>query len=149
MGDFRGFFLSSNNRGIFPEKYINWASYKSTPNSVSELDSYVNTNNKLIRKVAKNTRSKIEFNTIPINDVELAEIWEWLKGNMSNTLEKKLNIIAWNEQDHEYQNYEVYVPDISYVAKRHDANHIYYESVRFAFISYANGTTAFSSNAVS
>lgn len=139
MGTFRGHFITSSLGGVFPEKYINWASYKSTPNSVSELDSYVNTNNELVRKVAKNTRSKIEFNTIPINDTELEEIWAWIRANMVNSYEKKLNIIAWNEQDHEYQQYTVYVPDISYTAKRHDANHIYYESVRFAFITYKNG----------
>ena len=125
---------------FFPEQYINWASYKSIPNSVSELDSYVNTNNQLVRKVAKTTRSKIEFNTIPITDVELNAIWKWIKDNMINSYEKKLKIIAWNEQDHEYQLYEVYVPDITYTAKKHDAGHIYYDSIRFAFITYGDGT---------
>lgn len=139
MGTFRGYFITSAN-GVFPEKYINWDSYKSTPNSVSELNSYVNSNNELIRKVAKNTRSKIEFSTRAINDVELEEIWTWLRSNMTVAAEKKLSVILWNEQDHTYKSYLVYVPDITYTAKRHDENHIYYDSVRFAFITYGEGT---------
>lgn len=138
MADFQGYFITSSN-GVFPEQYIDWNSYKSIPNSVSELNSYVNSNNLLVRKVAKGKRSKIEFTTRPINDVELNEIWNWIRANMVVVNEKALNIIAWNEEEHCYKQYKVYVPDVTYGAKKHDQNHIYYDGIRFAFITYGDG----------
>jgi hypothetical protein len=140
MGEFKGYFITSSKAGKFPEKYINYDTYKSTPDSISELNSSVNSNNVLVRKTAKNRRSKIEFNTRPITDTELAEIWAWIESNITNKLEDRLDIIAWNERRHCYMKYDVYVPDITYSGKGINDTGIKYDSIRFAFITYSEGT---------
>lgn len=123
----------------FPEEYIFKESYNITPNQKQDINSKLNANYVLQRRVAKHRRSKIEFNTTPeIDNLELYTLNQLFLGNVLNQDEENVRIRYFNPKMNDYEEGTFYIPDIGYAMKRTipAEKRIIYASVRFALIEY-------------
>lgn len=145
MSNFRGYLLKLGDT-IFPNKYIAYESFKSTPNQRLEIEAYRDANALLHRVTSKNTKSKLEFNTIGgLNLSQKEEIFSIINNNITtvNKIERRCKIEYWNDEISNYAgngNDEFYIPDIEYTIQsiKDDGENsdIIYKPIRIAFIQY-------------
>lgn len=141
MGTWKGYRITSEKAGVFPERFIEWKQTTIQPEQVAELSAYENSANDLIRKTAKNKRFKITMKTVDgLTDKDLKEINDWIDANITNEQQQNLTIIAWNDRKSCYMKYPCYVPNVSYTEKVHTAAGIKYTPITITFISTTKGT---------
>lgn len=115
---------------IISSKFIALNSYKSTPNQMTDLDSYTDSNGLLHRNVLPHKSTKIEFNTPPLTLATKIELQSLLPTRV------KLSLTYWNDEENVYKTGDFYIPDITFEVSHHTANNIWYNPVRIAFIEY-------------
>lgn len=130
MAEFKGYLLKIEGK-IFPNKYIQ--DYQATPDQVQDKDSYQDMTGKLHREVLPHTRSKIEFQTPPLN---LAEIEDFLSYFSGRTIKHEMEIEYWNNETLEYAVGTFYWPNISYKIHYIKENDILHKPFRVALIEY-------------
>lgn len=116
----------------FPNKYIAYGNYKSTPDQKTDKDSYTDADGKLHRNILPHTATKIEITTPVLHLKDKME----LQSYFPNTVE--MDIEYWNDRTNEYESATVYVPDISfeYHTVFEEARDILYKPIRIALIEY-------------
>lgn len=120
-------------------KYIIKGGYSSTPNQRQEAKAWQDLKGNLHRDTAPHYRTKIEFKTV--NGITLSEKQE-IQGIMNSAItdkrQRKGTVIYWNEEDNEYKQATVYIPDITFEVDEVDEQrkNIYYNSIRIALIEY-------------
>ena len=116
---------------ILPLSYIKLNTYISTPNQFLDLEATRNSNGRLIRTVAANKPSTIEFET-PV--LSLSEMTTFK--NYFITKREKVTVEYWNDESATYVTDSFYVPDLKYKILSINGNNIMYDSCRVAFIGY-------------
>ena len=137
MANFEGYLLKAGNKK-FPNKYIQWGSYSSTPNQREEIKAFRNDNTRdLIRKTAQGTKTSIVFTTKSrLSLSEKKEIQEFFTDHESNALERKITLTYWNDEENRYKEGSFYRPDITFVIRSITNNNIYYQGFDIELIEY-------------
>lgn len=129
---------ATNTYVTFPTKIIKAESYKITPDQRMETSASRSASGVLKRTTATHTASKIEFNTVTINNTDISAIHGMFLDAYSDQQQRKLDLRYYDPAVDQYKTGTFYVPDIDYNILRIDTakNVIYYDSIRFAFIEY-------------
>lgn len=137
---FSGFLikLGGSSGTEFPLEYIKSETYKIAPNQRLESSANRAATGLLVRSTLEHTASKIEFETPPLNNTELATIMNLLRSNMTNTLRRDITIYYYDPETDAYKTADCYMPDVDFQMNFVDVsnNLIRYGQVRFAFIEY-------------
>lgn len=139
MADFAGYLLkavSTNKK--FPMKYINEASYASTPNQREEIKAYRNENTRdLVRVTASGKKSKIAFVTRP--NLHLADkkaIQKWFTDAESDHTQRKIQIEFWNDESNDYKTGYFYRPNMDFKIIKCTNNDIIYDALTIELVEY-------------
>ena len=122
----------------FPMEYIAESGYSSTPNQRQETKAWQDNTGTLHRNTASHYRTKIEIETTEITAEQKQEIQAVLNSSMIDKRQRKGQITYWNDEDNEYKQAIVYIPDVQFKIKKVDREEkkIYYNSIRIALIEY-------------
>jgi hypothetical protein len=126
---FLGYLLKINGV-IFPNKYIKFDSYNSSPNQVMDVDAYRDADGVLHRNTLDHTPSKIEFNTPYLNLADKMAMQSYFPNRITLTAE------YWTDESNSYEVGTFYVPDITFEIYHITAIDITYKPIRIAFIEY-------------
>jgi hypothetical protein len=137
MSNFAGYLLKMGG-DIFPHKYIEYESYKITPNRRFDLDSTRNANGQLTRYVLDKTASTIEFNLRELNQDGQEEVQGFIRNHYALEKEKKALLEYWSPDISGYKTGAFYVPDVEWTIKKMELGgiHIWYKPVTIKFIEY-------------
>lgn len=135
MAKFEGWLIKIGKQK-FPHKYIAKDTYQSTPLQRTELKAYRDTQNKLHRVTSPNYKSKVTFQTIPLNLAQLRQIRELLNGAFSNSQQRKLQVTYWDDELMKYRTMTAYMPDTTYQVECISDNNIKYKAIELTFIEY-------------
>lgn len=134
--NWEGYLLKIN--GVeFPNEYIQVDTYKTTPDQRTEIGSYVDANGKLKRpNVLRHTRTKTEFETVPLSLKEKIAIQNFFKSGMTNELKREVTCTYWNDEKNEYCTGSFYMPDTEFNIKRLDKSSLIptYAPIRICII---------------
>lgn len=133
---YAGYLLKVNGTE-FPMKYIAEKSYTVHPDQRIDLDSGRDTTGVLHRAVVSHMPVKIEFNTVPLNSADVAEISRLLNLSRSNA-QRKCTVQYYNTETDSYASATCYVPNLDYTIDWIDKanNRVHYSAVRYAFIEH-------------
>jgi len=126
---FLGYLLKINGT-IFPNKFIAIDSYQSTPNQITDLDSYTDADGVLHRNTLPHTRTKTEFNTPYLSLADKKTVQGFFSNRVSFTAE------YWNDESNSYKTGKFYVPDLTFLIYSMTENDILYKPTRIALIEY-------------
>lgn len=126
---FKGYLLKINGV-IFPNKFIVYKSYEITPNQKQDLDSYLDGNGELHRKILPHVRTKCEFNTPPLKESKVNELRTFFGDTTT------INVQYWNPKKGLYESGVFYAPDFTYIIDDLLNNDILYDQIRIALIEY-------------
>lgn len=124
---------------IVPLKYIQYSTYKITPDQRQDLDSERVSTGVLVRNVVEHKPSKIEFNTVAdLNNNEVAALYSIFSSAFTNADERELDVEYYVPETNSYNSGTFYMPDSQYPIKQiHEkTNIIIYDAIRYAFIEY-------------
>jgi len=122
----------------FPNKYIAWESYDSTPNQREEIKAYRDENTRnLTRVTATGHKTKIVFKTLDnLHLVEKQEIQNWFTSAESDSNQRKINLEYWNDEDNTYKTADFYRPDIKFTMKKVTSTDITYKQLEISLVEY-------------
>lgn len=119
-----------------PLKFIKADTYKITQNG-QDYDSYRDANGVLHRTALSHVVYKVEFETPPLmTDTEKETLMSNIRGQYTNSIEKKGTLSAYNPETGTYITQDVYMPDIEFSIYGIFGNEVKYNSFRIAFIGY-------------
>lgn len=137
---FSGYLIKIGGSGgtELPMTYMKAESYKATPSQRMEVKAARDATGVLHRNTVEHTATKIEFETPPMTNRDVATLMGLFRSNWSNENERRLDIEYYNEEEDDYITADVYIPDIQYPIYRIDlaTNTVYYNPIRIAFIEY-------------
>lgn len=123
---------------VFPEKYIQVDTYKSTPKQREEIKAYRDENTRnLTRITAKGMKSKIVFSTRDnLSLDEKIEIQNFFYNAETNHTERKVKIKYWDDENNCYDEGFFYRPNMDFEIKTVSNDTIKYKSFNFELIEY-------------
>ena len=130
---FNGRYLIKVGTYEIPLSVMKYNSYKSAPAQRQDNGAYVDADGYLHRAPMPHTRSKLEFETIPMHIAEMEGFMAAITANYIDGLEKKVHLTYYEEE------YGQYVEGDFYLAATQEytwLNKEYVDSCRFAFIEY-------------
>lgn len=135
---FNGYLLKGGVTGtMFPEQYIEFGSYESSPNQRQDKDSTRDMNGILRRNVVLAMPTSIKFTTRDVLPMDGKQaIQAFFNANMVNAAERKVYIEYWNDENNAYETGYFYLPDIRFPVLWHSATTIYYGSIEIDLIGY-------------
>ena len=99
----------------FPEQYMVFGSYESTPNQRQDKDPVRDVSGVLHRAVVEGMPSTIKFSVRDgLHLSQKEEIQAFFAACMENALERKVRIQFWNDETNSYSTETFYLPDITY-----------------------------------
>ena len=135
--DFAGWLIKFPKTGeYFPHGLIEKDNYKSTPLQRTDIKAYRDNSILLHRVTSPNFKSKVEFQTIPINLAQLAQIRTVLNAAMDNSKERRLQVCYWDDDLLTYRTMTAYMTDTTYPVSTISNNNIKYNAIKFTFIEY-------------
>lgn len=138
MAAFQGYLLKlgGENGVVFPNEFIEFESYKATPNSRLDLDSKRDTTGKLHRKVLSHQATHLKFTLRETNLAEHNTILALIHNAMSDTDERKVVVQYWDDEWSRYKTETFYFPDMEFTIKAISGNDIYYGTLELELIEY-------------
>lgn len=139
---FRGYLVKAIlSDTVLPLQFIEWDSYKSTPNQREEIKAYRDDNTRdLTRVTAEGKKSTIEFKLRSMWLEEKMEFQAWLGAGIENTQEaheqRKIELEYWDDEENAYKTGYFYVPNIEYQIMHITDESIKYKSITIKFIEY-------------
>jgi len=134
---FEGYLLKSGN-SIFPHKYMQLSSWKTTPNQREEIKAYRDDNTRnLTRVTAAGRKTAIQFKTRPhlhLSDKQI--IQNWFVSHETNHDERKLPITFWNDESNTYQTGYFYRPNMEFKIEKITDDDIIYGEFTFDLVEY-------------
>lgn len=119
-----------------PMKYVKIGSYNISPNQRMESQATRAVTGLLHRTTVQHTASKIEINTPPLTNSEVASMMTLFRNAWTNTLERKLTLYYYDMETDTYKTGDFYMPDINFAIDHIEGNVIVYNEIRIAFIEY-------------
>ena len=137
MANFKGYLFSANGNP-FPNKYIQYDTYSTLPNSREEIKAYRDDNTRdLVRVTAEGHKSSMSFKTRPdLHLVDVEEIIKFFTDNESDAKERKITLEYWNNETFEYLTSDFYRPDINFTIKKITENDIIYNEFEISLVEY-------------
>lgn len=137
---FKGYLLKALKTGaIFPNAFIEIASFDSTPNAREEIkaerDDYTRD---LIRVTAAGTKSSMSFNTMALHLNELESVLGFFTSGEepADKLQRKIHLEYWNDEDLAYKQGWFYRPNIKYTKREISNDDIIYEPIKIELVEY-------------
>ena len=123
---------------LVPTEMIEAESYKVTPDQRMEESAERDTTGYLWRDTVRNTPPKIEFNTPPVNNTQVAALNAIFQSAFTVKSQRKLQVAFFDPEEDCYKIWDCYMPDVEYPMHLidPDAKTILYDSIRYAFIGY-------------
>lgn len=115
---------------IFPNKYIQFNSWSSTPNQREELKAYRDDNTRnLTRVTAAGKKSVFSFKLRPnLHLDEKMEVQNFFAGYELDHEQRKINLQFWDDENNEYKTGTFYRPNMQFpIVKITDKDIIYGE----------------------
>ena len=126
-----------NNQYVeFPVDKIKAESYDVSPNQRLDTSAGRSTTGVLQRTTCDHTASKIEFETIPLNNFDVAKLNTLLTGCFTNVKQRNISIKYYDPETDSYKTADCYMPDTKYPIRQIVGNTVHYNSIRYAFIEY-------------
>ena len=122
---------------IFPNELIQIDTYTATPDQRSEIGSYQDANGYLKRpNVLRHTRTKTEFETVPLSLKEKIAVQNLIKAGMTNELKREVTCTYWNDEKNTYVSGTFYMPDTEFKIKTLEKNTLtpIYNPIRICII---------------
>lgn len=129
----------------FPDKYINFESWDSTPKQREELKAYRDDNTRnLTRVTAEGMKSKFSFRTRP--DITLEDkivIQKFFTDAMEEETDpteakkqRKVELQYWDDDSNKYSTGTFYIPNMNFPIRKITDDTIYYNEMTFTFVEY-------------
>ena len=141
--NFEGYLLAVRNTSgtydEFPEQYIQYESWKSTPNQREEIKAYRDDNTRnLTRVTAKGKKTVISFTLRELHLAEKIAVQTFFTSRETNATERKVNIKYWNDEDNDYKTGDFYRSNMEFTIKRIDRPNkdIIYNSINVDLVEY-------------
>lgn len=136
-GDFMAYqgYLVKVGNYVIPKNFINAKTYVGNRN-VQDIDSYRDASGKLHREAVAHVPCKAEFETQKMTSSEFAGVMGNIKGNFTNSLERKASVTVFIPEEDGYITQDMYMPDIKPTIDSEINGELLYEPVRLAFIGY-------------
>ena len=139
MSNFKGYLLRAvRTDTIFPNDYILYSSWKSTPNQREEIKAYRDDNTReLYRVTAEGQKSVFQFDTIEgLSLQDKINIQNFFTSAEINTKERKVQLEFWNEENNQYSIGYFYRPNMEFTIQDISEDDITYSSLTFEFVEY-------------
>lgn len=139
MSNFKGYLLRAvRTDTIFPNDYILYSSWKSTPNQREEIKAYRDDNTReLYRVTAEGQKSVFQFDTIDgLSLQDKINIQNFFTSAEINTKERKVQLEFWNEENNQYSIGYFYRPNMEFTIQNISEDDITYSSLTFEFVEY-------------
>lgn len=139
MGVFKGYLLKAvETNKKFPNNYILYQSWKSTPNQREEIDAYRDDNTReLFRFTAEGEKSIFSFQTKPgMHLADKMAIQDFFVSAESNHKERKVKLEYWNDEDNQYEQGDFYRPNLEFPIRKITEDDIIYEALTLDFVEY-------------
>lgn len=122
----------------FPMKYINEASWESTPNQREELKAYRNENNRdLTRVTASGKKSSITFKTRPnLHLTDKIKVQKFFTDNENNASQRRIYLEYWNDESNDYKKADFYRTDTKFTIKKVTEDDIIYDELQIELVEY-------------
>lgn len=119
-----------------PNKFIQFKTYKATPDQREEIKAYRDDNSRdLTRVTASGKKSVIEFKTRPsMHLAEKMELQSWLYRAESNHEQRNIQIQFWNDETNSYDSGVFYRPNMEFPIIRVEGDDIIYDELTVKFI---------------
>lgn len=134
---FQGYLVKVGNY-VIPYKYIKFNSY-SVFMSITDLDSYRDSNGILHRTALEHKPNKAEFETpAMLTNDEFADLMSNIRANYTLASERRAVVELYIPELDDYVSQDMYMPDIKPSIYRYnkDIGKLQYNSIRLAFIGY-------------
>lgn len=129
----------------FPDKYINFESWDSTPKQREELKAYRDDNTRnLTRVTAEGMKSKFSFRTR--QDLTLEDkiaIQKFFTDAMEEETDpteakkqRKVELQYWDDDSNKYSTGTFYIPNMDFPIRKITDDTIYYNEMTFTFVEY-------------
>lgn len=139
MSAFKGYLLKATATDtIFPNSYIVYEGWDSTPNQREEIKAWRDDNTRdLYRITAQGTKNSLTFKIK--ENLHLADkiaIQKFFTDAEINHLERKVELEYWNDEDNEYKTAYFYRPDIKFTMKKITDDDIIYKEFTIDLVEY-------------
>lgn len=140
---FRGYLYKSVKTGQpFPNQYIQFNTFKTTPNQREEIKAYRDDNTRdLTRITAEGKKSTFKHKTrksLHLNDI--IAIQQWFDGAEESTAEaheqRKVELEYWDNENFVYKSGYFYRPNLEFPIIRIEEDDIIYDDYELKFIEY-------------
>jgi hypothetical protein len=125
-------------RQTFPNKYIQYNSWSSTPNQREEIKAYRDDNTrKLTRVTASGKKSVFSFKVRGnLHLAEKKEIQEFFTSAETNHEQRKVNLKFWDDENNEYKTGTFYRPNMPFPIVKITEDDIIYGELTIECIEY-------------
>lgn len=139
MSAFKGYLLKAvSTNEVFPLKYMQFNTYKATPNQREELKAYRDDNSRnLTRVTASGKKSKIEFkirSSLHLEDK--MKIQSWFYRAESNHEQRKITLEFWDDENNTYKRGDFYRSNQQYQIIRIEDDDIIYGELDIVLVEY-------------
>ena len=128
--------LGGSNGDILPMESIAAESYSATPDQRLEAKAARAATGVLYRATCSHKATKIEIETVPMTNSDLATLMLLISGHFSDANQRKIDLYYYDNETDAYKTGTFYMPDVQYKILRVDGNVIQYDKIRLAFIEY-------------
>ena len=140
---FLGYLLKiANSSIIFPNHYIQYETWKSTPNQREEIKAYRDDNTRdLFRVTAEGRKTIISFSTRPGLDLQdkliIQDFFNCGETEFNGDVdERKIHLTYWNDEDNCYKSGYFYRPNIEYPIRAITQDNIKYGEIKITLVEY-------------
>jgi len=149
--DWKGYLLRAKNGDTytkFPMKYINEASWETTPNQREEIKAYRDENSRDLHRVtAAGKKTSISFRTRPnLHLRDKIAIQKFFTDNEQSSSsasenakrksQRRITLQYWNDESNEYKTSDFYRTDIKFTIKKVTDDDIIYEEIQIELVEY-------------
>ena len=119
-----------------PMEYILEKTYTITPNQRLDLTAERDMTGELHRDTVAHMPVKIEFNTLSLDNTQVAILNSIIQAAYTDQRSHTLNVTYYDPEEDTYKTATCYMPDTDYKIVKIHGNTIIYEPLRYAFIEY-------------
>lgn len=139
--NFRGYMYKAlKNNVIFPNQYIQFKTWKSTPNQREEIKAYRDDNTRQLYRFTASGKKTVFSHTIrgPIHLADKIAIQNWFTSNeeAADHEQRKIHLEYWNDEDNMYKTGWFYRPNLTFPIIRIDDDDIIYDEIQLDLIEY-------------
>ena len=123
---------------VLPLQYIQYETYKVTPNQRMDIEAGRDSTGLLHRSVVAHTATKIEFETPYMDSSKVGAMMTLIKSHWTSTKERKITVRYYDPESDSYKTGTFYMPDIEFNIRNIDTvkEIVNYDPIRIAFIEY-------------